>query len=253
MIRHHVKQLALLSTTPVYTVSFEDTALLPHGKREHSAQGKVALVATDGARVRNDFDAIPIFDRPICNATWDSENRRWCDFVWQGEPGFSWAPTEAKREVLYRCRPFYYQLDMRGESTPVRISVSEAPLPGFRLAPMFDNGRDFVYRPAFAMGCDADNIPHSRAGLVPYRSSAMSLTKRASLFDAAARCERTADWFSDLLLQWVEFATRDLGSVMRGANPSYKSFTGFYQKEDAHPFQTNGCTSSYLLKQSFYP
>ena len=230
MNRHPVKQLLLLAKPPVYTVSFADSALLPHGKRADFARGKVAQVAKDGEIVRNDFDSIPIFQRPICNATWDANRRRWQDFVWQGEPQFSWSPTEEKREVLYQCRPFYYRLDMGGDSAPVRVSVTEAPLPGFQLAPMFKNGQDFVYRSAFAMGCDAQNIPHSRAGLVPYRGSANVLTKRALRFDAAARCERTADWFSDLLLQWVEFATRDLGSVMRGAAPSYKSYTATHYK-----------------------
>ena len=230
MSRHAIKQLMLLTRPPVYTVSFADSSILPHGKREDNARVKVAEVSRNGEHVRNDFDDVPIFQRPICNATWDSVRRRWCDIVWQGEPRFSWSPTEPKREVLYRCRPFYYRLDMGGDSAPVRVSVTEAPLAGFRLAPMFKNPHDFVYRPAFAMGCDQHNIPHSRAGLVPLRGGAATLTRRAIAFDKAARCERMADWFSDLLLQWVEFATRDLGSVMRGAAFFNKTYTVAYQK-----------------------
>ena len=236
MMCHPVRQHLLLSKPPVYSVSFRDTALLPAGKREDLAVGKVAQTAIDSESVRNDFDRVSIFQRPICNATWDSARRRWRDFVWQGEEGFTWAPTEAKREVLYQCRPFYYRIDMSGESAPSHISVSPVPQVGFRLAPMFRNGRDVVYRPCFAMGEDSDGIPHSRAGLTPLCMSVPKLVRKAMLFDDTARTERTADWFSDLLLMWVEFATRDLGAVMRGAADLHKTYTVTRQTGDEDTF-----------------
>lgn len=234
MMRHPVRQYLLLSKPPVYSVSFRDASLLPAGKREDMAVGKVAGTAIDGARVRNDFDHIPIFQRPICNATWDSARRRWCNFVWKGEEGFSWSPTEPKREVLYRCRPFYYKIDMSGDSAPAHISVSAMPLQGYRLAPMFRNGTDFVYRPCFAMGLDDEELPHSRAGLTPFRGGLMRTIKKTIEYDAAARIERMADWFSDLLLIWVEFATRDLASVMCGAAELYTVYKVFRRIEDSN-------------------
>ena len=165
-----VRQHALLRETRrprIYTVSFQNSGTGGAGERQDAARGLVANVSIGGGAVRNDFDRIPIFQRPICNATWDHTERKWRDFVWQGEPRFSWSPTEPYREVLYRCRPFWYKIDLNGTYSPASVSVSDAPQEGFFLAPMFKNGSDFVYRPCFQAGLGADGLLHSRAGLAP--------------------------------------------------------------------------------------
>ena len=59
-------------------------------------------------------------------------------------------------------------------------------------------------------------MPHSRAGLAPYRTNGVKLMRAARAYDAAARTECLADWMSDLLLLLVEMATWSLGDVMSG-------------------------------------
>ncbi|MBR7181436.1 MAG: hypothetical protein IKD28_01470, partial [Clostridia bacterium] len=52
-------------------------------------------------------------------------------------------------------------------------------------------------------------------------------------YDAAARPEGFAEYFSDLLLLWVEFATRDLPSVMSGARFCNRTAQATYLGLDA--------------------
>ena len=199
-----------------YSVSFPDVMSM-NGVREDRAVGMMAQVAKGGnMAVKNDFDTVPIFQRPLVNATWNAEAHRWTRIVKQGEGGFTLTPQEPYREVLYRCRPFWYRMELTGQSGPERVSVSPEPLPGYTLAPMFRNGQDPVYRPAFEMGIGADGLPHSRAGLIPLHSDGISLMTQARRYDPRARLEGVMDWFSDLLLLLVEFATWDLDALMNG-------------------------------------
>jgi len=214
-----VRQHALLRETRrprIYTVSFAQSGMEGVGERQDAARGLVAGVSVGGGAVRNDFDRIPIFQRPICNATWDHTERKWRDFVWQGEADFTWSPTEPYREVLYRCRPFWYKMDMSGTYNPASISVTDAPLEGFLLAPMFKNGTDFVYRPCFQAGLGADGLLHSRAGLAPFIARPRKLMESARAYDSCAHTETYRDLISDWMLMVVEFANRRLQDVMWG-------------------------------------
>lgn len=212
-----------------WSVRFDQAEISPQGERCDLALNMVANVANGDEVVRNDFDKISIFQRPIFNATWDAANRRWCDFVARGEPGFTLTPTEENREVVYRCKPFWYKLDMSGAQGPSFVSVSDRPLVGYTLAPMFKNGSRYEYRPCFEMALGDDGKPHSRAGLVPLDNSATGVMSAARSYDSAAHTERMADWFSDYLLLLVEFATRSLQSVMGGV--AERSLNARWQKE----------------------
>ncbi|MBQ8357831.1 MAG: hypothetical protein IJX39_08520 [Clostridia bacterium] len=199
----------------VFSVSFGDTASVI-GVREDAARGMVADVATGSGRVRNDFDRIPIFERPIFNATWDRAARQWIRLTPLGAEGFSWSPVEPYREVVYRCRPFWYKLDMSGSAAPLWVSVSETPRAGYTLAPMFRDGERCVYRPVFEMSVGEDGLPHSRAGALPKLAKQGDLMAAAHSYDSAARLESIKDWFSDMLLLLVEFATWSPGVLMSG-------------------------------------
>lgn len=198
----------------VWSVEFLPNASV--GIRRDLARGLQSGIEVGGSAARNDFDRVPIFQRPIFNATWDRLTRRWVDLVPKGDPRFSWSPTEPYREVLYRCRPFFYSLDMSANHAPLRVSVSDRPLPGFTLAPMFQNATDHVYRPCFELSVGEDGLPHSRAGLVPIFSDHKSLMAHARAYDARGQLESIKDWFSDALLLLVEFARWDFVTVMRG-------------------------------------
>ena len=227
-----------------WSVRFPQDGISPQGERCDLAFGMVANVALGDAVVRNDFDRISIFQRPIFNATWDAQKRRWVDFVARGEEGFTLSPTEENREVVYRCKPFWYRLDMTGAQGPSYVSVSDKPLNGYTLAPMFKNGTAYEYRPCFEMAMGDDSKPHSRAGLVPFEGRFAEIMPTARLYDSAAHTEKMADWFSDYLLLLVEFATRSLQSVMCGVMKRQLNVTwhktasemlaaGFYTDEPA--------------------
>lgn len=213
--------LALLEQEPqAYTVIFPDPAS-PLGVRAGLARGMHAQIATaPHAWVTNDFDGIPIFSRPIGNATWDAEARCWRHFTAATSPYFSLAPTEPCREVVYRCQPFWYRLTSVGSGGPHAVSVADRPLPGFRLAPLFRNGTDFVYRSVFAMSLGADGLPHSRGNARALQGSLAELWTLARRYDSGARPEGAREWFSDLLLQTVEFACADPSLILHGCEGS---------------------------------
>ena len=212
------RELLRMGRVPqVWSVNFGRSK---QGVRGNAAVGLVANVSKDGSAVRNDFDRISIFQRPIFNATWDPYEHCWIDLVPADSPAFSWSPTQPYREVVYRCTPFWYRIQSSPEYLPTTVYVADRPLDGYTLAPMFQNGEQPVYRPCFEMALGEDGLPHSRAGLAPLCSSGTDLMQKAHRFSNAARTERLADWFSDVLLLLVEFATWSLGSVMSGQKGS---------------------------------
>ncbi len=214
----HVKQKQMLSINRVphaWSVTFPE-GTSAEGIRGDLARNMVAQAAVGNVAVRNDFDRLEIYRRPIFNATWDSTARRWKDFVKQGEEGFTFSPTEENREVVYRCRPFWYKIDFSGANGPSFISVTDRPLEGYKLAPMFKNGKTYEYRPCFEMGIGEDGKPHSRAGLLPVVDEPGQLMTHVHDYDSTARTEKMADWFSEYLLMLVEFGTRNLSAIMPG-------------------------------------
>ncbi len=215
----HVRQRLYLAKNkflPVWSISFRDDPSCPIGVREDLAKNMVAEVAVRGAKVKNDFDRVPIFQRPIFNATWNDQKGCWEDFIEQGEEGFTLTPKGKNREVVYRCQPFWYKIEQGKNYGPVFVSVAAQPLDGYTLAPMFKNGTDYVYRPSFELALDINGAPHSRAGLKPFEGNAAAVLSTARKFSQNARVETTKEWFSDYLLLLVEFGRRDLHNVMHG-------------------------------------
>lgn len=254
----HVKQKHLLTIDRrkhAWSVSFDLDGISPDGTREDLARNMVANVAVGNRAVRNDFDRISIFNRPIFNATWDSAAQHWVDFVAQGEPGFTFSPTEENREVLYRCKPFWYKVEFEDSYGPTFVSVTDTPLEGYKLAPMFQDGETYEYRPCFELGIGSDGKPHSRAGLTAFETKPQPLMEKVFSYDSNARTETMADWFSDYLLLLVEFATRNLQGILPGnacgelpinvnSTEDYCSF-GFYT------FQTQKFTEGETYRLSY--
>ena len=196
-----------------YSVRFSGS--LPDGEREDDALGMVAEVGVGDESVRNDFDSVSIFNRPLCNCEWDSESGRWRVRAYEGEAGFDLYGSNG--EVMYECTPFYYKAELSGDASPSYVSVSATPLDGYSLAPLFKNGYDKVYCPCFNLGIGADGLPHSYAGLEPMHGSLNAFMNIARSYDARAHLETAESYFTDCLLLWVEFATKNWQSVMRGA------------------------------------
>lgn len=210
-------RLGLLDQYPdAYTVIFPDSTT-PMGTRAGLARGMKTEIATAPQTwVENDFDNVPIFQRPIGNATWNGTEGKWRSFVPSTSPFFTLTPTEPCREVVYRCTPFWYRVSSVGSCGPHAVSVADRPLPGFRLAPIFQNGSDYVYRPVFQMSVGTDGLPHSRGGTAAMQGNPAELWATARRYDARARLEGAAEWFSDLLLQMVELACADPGYLLIG-------------------------------------
>lgn len=186
----------------------------PNGTRVEDAVGMVANVAVDDEIVVNDFDKISFFNRPICCGYHDEDGKFHVN-AYRGEPGFAWDGSNG--EVFYECTPFFYKGDLHNY-----ISVSASPLEGYELAPMFKNGHDKVYCPVFPIAM-VDGKATSRAGVFPTSGSMNNHMANARTYHAKAHTETMAVRISEYMLQLVEFATKDLQSVMMGA--SYMAYS----------------------------
>ena len=202
----------------VWSVMFDPDSDSPVGMRVDMASGMVAEVAVGSEKVRNDFDEISIFKRPLFNATWNDMDYCWEDLVERGEEGFTLSPTEEGREVVYRSTPFWYRLELSDTGRICYVSVSESELAGYKLAPMFRDGNTPVYRSVFEAAIDEnwDGLIHSRAGFIPVEASPDDWRDHMNMRAEKACSESGAEWFSDYLLLLVEFATLNLQSVMHG-------------------------------------
>lgn len=197
-----------------YSVRFSGS--LSAGTRLDDAIGMRAgvQIGEDSEGVINDFDNVSFFDRPVCCCSWDSTNRKWRVNAYEGEPGFT--RDGSNGEVMYECAPFWYKADFSGEGAPHYVSVAGTPCEGYTLAPMFKNGYDKVYCPSYWLSM-VDGKATSRSGVYPQSGSLNSLMSNARTFDDKAHLETIEALFSDYLLMLVEFATKDLQSVMLGA------------------------------------
>ena len=195
----------------IYSVRFSGGGV--EGTREDDAVGMVAEVAVDGETVRNDFDSVSFFNRRICNAFWDERSCKWRVNAYRGDPYFSL--SGASGEVMYECTPFYIS-----DNTDLNeyVSVCGSPCEGYSLAPMFKNGHDKIYLPCFE-----SYVPYSHGkytarsigGVIPTQMSYEILLDTPVGNDRL--CPETAQvYFSETVLQLVEFATKDLCSVMSG-------------------------------------
>lgn len=178
------------------------------GTRVENAVGMIAQVAVDDEIVINDFDKVSFFNRPICCGYHDEEGRFHVN-AYRGEPGFAWDGSNG--EIFYECTPFYYKGDLHNY-----ISVSASPLEGYRLAPMFKNGVDKVYCPVFPIAM-VDDKATSRAGVFPTSGSMNTHMANARTYHEKAHTETMAVRISEYMLMLVEFATKDLQTVMQGA------------------------------------
>lgn len=185
------------------------TGSVSKGTRVEDAVGMVANVAVDDEIVINDFDNIPFFNRRICCGVHDASGNFKVN-AYRGEPGFSWDGD--KGEVYYEETPFYWKGDLRNY-----VSVSATPIEGYELSPRFKNGVDKEYSPVFWASI-VDLKPTSRSGTFPARNSVDGHMTDARKYHAKAHLETIAARMSDYILQLVEFATKDLQTVMMGAS-----------------------------------
>ena len=230
-----------------YSVRFPEGSV--EGVREDAAEGMVAQVAVGDATVRNDFDDVSFYNRRICNGKWNDKKNRWEVFYYLGDSGFSW--TSSDYEVLYECTPFYIS-----DNTDLNsyVSVCGSPCDGYSLAPMFKNGLDKIYLPCFEtyLSVNDDGLtytPRSTADVIPTSLDFNNYCKRLNAYSTKAMGEPVEVFFSETVLQLVEFATKDLGSVMRGVNKlTYKdSADKVISLKDSYNFVVSAETAAKLI------
>jgi hypothetical protein len=200
-------QEAVFNTDKVYGVEFSGSD--PIGTRILDAIDMVAEVGLDDSTVTNDFDSVSFFDRPICCGTHDSDGNFTVN-AYKGDPDF--ASDGSNGEVFYECTPFYWN-----ESYD-RPCVTASARSGYKLAPMFQNDEDKVYLPVYWMSM-VDSKATSRSGTFPVYNSVNGHMANARTYDAAnAHIETMKVRMSEYVLQLVEFATKDLQTIMMGAS-----------------------------------
>ena len=185
--------------------------------RLYNAVGLVAGVGTDTQTATNDFDNIyPWNARRRCCGTFDA-NGNFIVNAYKGEPGYT--EDGSNGEVWVEHSLFFYK-HTYGEDGAEEIVISATQLAGYLPAPIFISAdgtlKQKAYTAAYPMAL-VDGKPTSRAGVFTNIYSLNSAMTDARKAGANYTVTTTAEWYTDCLYMWVEFATRHLQSIMQGA------------------------------------
>lgn len=196
-----------------YGVKF--TGSNPVGERLYDSVGMVANAAVDNQLVQNDFDNVPFFNRPMCNVYFDTNGNPKV-MAYRGEPGFNFEgaifpPYADKADVYYECTPCGWNGSF---DEPV---VAGTPCEGIELFSFFPNWNTKMYLPTFWMSTE-NGKPTSRSGVRPGYYSLNSAMSVAQAWNANAHTETIAAHTYEYILQIVEFATRDVQTIMMGCS-----------------------------------
>lgn len=190
------------------------------GTRTYAADGLVAEVCVgEPAAVQNDFDHIyPWSARKRCCGSWNAEG----EFIvnaYEGEPGY--AVDGSNGEVWIEHSLFYYKRIVNETEGTEEYIISGNPMAGFRPAPIFDRGDKAPLQKAYTAAYPlafVDGVPTSRTGVF---SDKKSLNTTMALLKAVNENYRTgtiAEQYTEMLYLFVEFATRNLQTIMRGVS-----------------------------------
>lgn len=180
----------------------------PKGIRTFAAVGMVANVGVDDEVVVNDFDNVSFFDRPVCCGTFN-ESGEFLVNAYEGEPGF--ARDGSNGDVYYECTPFYWNGSFE---EPV---VSAVEFAGSKLAPMFSSPDKKVYLPCYWASKTPEGKYRSISGAYPAWNSVNEHMNACRKTNTNAHTETIKAHMSEYVLQLVEFATKDLQSVIMGS------------------------------------
>ena len=185
--------------------------------RLYNAVGLVANVGTDTETAVNDFDSIyPWSARRRCCGYWN-EDGNFAVNAYQGEPGY--AVDGSNGEVWVEHSLFYYK-HTYGEDGSEEIVISATPLAGYLPAPIFLSGDGTVYQKAYTAAypmATVEGKATSRSGVFSDLYSLNGAVEAARTLGDRFTVTQTAEWYTECLYMWVEFATRHLQSVMAGA------------------------------------
>jgi hypothetical protein len=223
--------------------------------RTYDAVGLVAGVGTDTETAVNDFDNIyPWSARKRCCGFWNAEG----SFVvnaYKGEPGY--AEDGSNGEVWIEHSLFYYKHTYTNDGAE-EIIISPDNQPGFNVAPIFLNklGQEEPYTKAYTAAypmATVDGKATSRAGVFSDIHSLNTAMTAARTLGTNYTVTTTAEWYTECLYMWVEFATRNLQSVMVGASsmPYVATNTATVAESGANRIiVTNAVAAKYVIEQT---
>lgn len=205
------------STVERYGVRFEGSANSGATvKRLYNAFGLVAGVGTDTEAAVNDFDKIyPWSARRRCCGYFD-EAGNFVVNAYAGEPGYT--TDGSNGEVWVEHSLFYYKHTYDGDAE--EIIISAFPIGGFLPAPIFVKSDGTLIQKAYTAAypmATVDGKATSRSGVFSDSCSLNSAMDTARTLGENYTTTTTAEWYTECLYMWVEFATRDMQTVMCGA------------------------------------
>lgn len=200
----------------VYGARWAEGSSASAGERVGDAAGMVANAGVGGETVQNDFDGVyPWAGRRRCNGYRGSDG----EFVvtaYEGEAGYSQTDPD---KLVYVETPLFYYFDGVKDGYEQKL-ISMQPQPGFLPSPacVKPDGtlRSHSYSAAYLMALE-DGKATSRAGAFSAYGASGDLYAGARTLGGQYTLMRTADHYVDTLLMTVEFATKNLQSVMAGA------------------------------------
>lgn len=186
--------------------------------RLYNAVGLVANVGTDSETAVNDFDNIyPWAGRRRCCGYFD-ENGIFVVNAYKGEPGYT---TDGSNGEVWVETPLFYYKHTYGDDGSEEIVISSYALAGYSPAPMFIKQDGSIankaYTAAYRMAI-IDGKATSRSGVFPTIHSLNTAITDARTLGNDYTVTTAAEHYSKCLLMWVEFATRNMQSVMTGAS-----------------------------------
>ncbi len=198
-----------------YGVRWPLNATNPVGERTGDAIGLLAGVGTDATAPQNDFDKImPWAGRRECNGHF-TDAGGFVVTAYKGEPGF----TATGADVYVETPLFYYRDCVDGSYDVMEISMFQYD--GFFPSPHCIKAdgtlRSYSYTPKYRLAM-VNDLPTSISGVFSDYGSLTSLMTNAAAKGAGYILETTAEKYVDTILAVVEFATRNLQSIMAGAS-----------------------------------
>ena len=187
-------------------------------QRLYNAFGLTANVGTDTETATNDFDNIyPWSGRKRCCGYWD-ENGSFIVNAYEGEPGYT---TDGSNGEVWVETPLFYYKHTYGDDGSEEIVITSHPIGGFEPSPIHINADGSLsqkaYTAAYPMAV-VDNKPTSRSGVYTPIMSLNSGMTNARLMGGKYTTTTTAEQYVKCLLMWVEFATRDVQTKMKGCS-----------------------------------
>ena len=187
-------------------------------RRLYDAVGLAAGVGTDTEEADNDFDSLyPWSARRRCCGEFDAAGRFRVN-AYAGEPGY--ATDGSNGEVWVEHSLFYYKHES-GDDGSEEVCISPYALPGYAPAPLFVNAdgtlRQKAYTAAYPLAI-VDGKATSRSGVFPDACSLDAAMVAARALGGQYTVMTMAEWYTEWLYMVVEFATRDVQRVMKGAD-----------------------------------